>query len=106
MIDRRRKAPIDVGLVTYPTLTRKTKSRRRHFMPAVSLLNDRRFGDALRISNDLFGGVSTEMAHGVAEVVRDYTREYTSLGYIIGVRTRLFSPSSPGESFLVPPAIV
>jgi hypothetical protein len=44
--------------------------------------------------------VSTETAYGVAGVVRDYTREYTSVGYIISVRTRLFSPSSPGESFL------
>jgi hypothetical protein len=52
-------------------------------------------------SKDLFDvNVSTETAHGVAGVVRDYTREYTSVGYIISVRTRLFSPSSPGESFL------
>ena len=52
-------------------------------------------------SKDLFDvNVSTETAHGAAGDVRDYTREYTSVGYIISVRTRLFSPSSPGESFL------
>jgi hypothetical protein len=50
-------------------------------------------------------GGSTETAHGVAGVVRDYTREYTSVGYIIRVRTRLFSPSSPGESFVVSLAV-
>ena len=45
--------------------------------------------------------VSTETAHGVAVDVRDYTREYMSVGYIISFRTRLFSPSSPGESFFL-----
>jgi hypothetical protein len=54
------------------------------------------------IPKDLFDlGVSTETARGAARVVRDYTREYTSVGYIISVRTRLFSPSSPGESFFL-----
>jgi hypothetical protein len=53
-------------------------------------------------SNGLFGvGGSTGTAYGVASVVRDYTREYTSVGYIIRVRRRLFSPSSPGVSFFL-----
>jgi hypothetical protein len=59
------------------------------------------FNGLLGSSKDLFDvDVSTETAHDLAGVVSDYTREYTSVGYIISVRTRLFSPSSPGESFL------
>jgi len=57
-------------------------------------------------SKDLFDvGASMETTHGVARAVRDYTHDNTTVGYIIRVRTRLFSPSSPGESFLVPPAV-
>ena len=59
------------------------------------------FNGLLGSSKDLFDvDVSTETAHDLAGVVSDYTREYTSVGYIISVRTRLFSPSSPGESSL------
>jgi hypothetical protein len=55
---------------------------------------------------DLFDlGVGTDKARGAARVVSNYTREVAFIGYIISVRTRLFSPSSPGESFLVPPAV-
>ena len=57
--------------------------------------------DVLGIPKDLFDlGVGTETARGAAKVVRDYTREYTSVGYIISVRTRLFSPSSRASPFL------
>ena len=39
-------------------------------------------------------------AYPIASSVTVYTRDYT-LRYIIRLRTRLFSPSSPGESFIL-----
>jgi hypothetical protein len=94
-----------------PTLTRTTNPRRQgsvvfRCLTTSSSIDAFLIDDVPGILKDLFDlGVSTETARGAARVARNYTREYTLVGYIISVRTRLFSPSSPGESFLVPPAV-